>query len=193
MEAVKYILVEADQDYNNEVELSGGIKIIVNTTVESVSNINREVTVVSAPKGTVLKKGDKLIIHHNILRRKNNMKGEEVKSDYFIQDNIYFVPPTEVFAYKRGEEDWIALDPFVFIEPIKETPKKTNSGIYLESGALGRYDSNVGRMQYLNDEVGQWGLGKGDKVFFKDDSEYEFEIEGKKLYRMKTSDILGRF
>ena len=193
MEAVKFVLVEANQEYNNEVEFSGGIKIIINTTIESVSNINREVTVISAPKGTVLKKGDKLIIHHNILRRKNNTEGEEIRSDYFIQDNIYFVPPTEIFAYKRGKGRWTALDPFVFVEPIQRTPEKTSSGIFLESGNKNKYESNVGNIQYINKELISWGLKVGDKVQLTPDCEYEFNIDGKLLYRAKTMDVLGKF
>ena len=64
MKAVKYVIVESEQDYNNEVTLSGGQKIIVNTTIESVSNINRQVEVVSVPKGLILQEGDVIIIHH---------------------------------------------------------------------------------------------------------------------------------
>ncbi len=190
MKAVKYVIVESEQDYNNEVTLSGGQKIIVNTTIESVSNINRQVEVVSVPKGLILQEGDVIIIHHNILRRKNDVKGREVRSDYWIKDNYYFVPPTEIFLYKR-DGVWYGLDPFVFIEPIKKKPEISKTGIYLTTKE--KEVKNTGYIKYINKELESWGLKVGDKVFFKDDSEYEFEIEGQVLYRMKTSDILGKF
>ena len=102
MEAVRYVLAKTEGEYDNEVELSNGLKVVVNTTIESVSNINREVEVVSAPKNTVLDKGDKLIVHHNIIRKKNDVKGVESRSDFWLIDNVYFIPPTEIFLYKKG-------------------------------------------------------------------------------------------
>lgn len=192
MKAVKYIIVEADQDYNNEVTLSTGHNIVVNTTIESVANINRVVKVVSVPEGIILQPDDYIIVHHNILRRKNDTKGNEIKSDYWIEGNYYFVPPMEVFTYKRNGK-WYGLDPFVFIEPIKETPKISNTGIFLESGNKTQMVKNTGYIRVINKELESWGLKEGDKVYFKDDSEYEFDIDGQTLYRMKTSDILGQF
>lgn len=190
MKAVKYVIIETPTEYNNEVELSSGLKLIVNTTIESVANINRQVKVLAAPENTILEKGDMLVVHHNILRRKNNIKGEEVRSDYWMYDNIYFVPPTEIFLYKKSESEWEAPDPFVFIEPI-EKDIKTESGIFLDTGFEKKYVDNMGYIAYINEELKSWGLKKGDKVFFKDDSEYEFNIDDRLLYRMKTSDILG--
>lgn len=191
MRAVKYIIIEAPTEYNNEVELSNGMKLVVNTTIESVANINRQVKVKAAPDNTVLEKGDTLIIHHNILRRKNDIKGVEKRSDYWLYDNLYFVPPTEVFLYKKEDGDWISPDPYVFVEPIEQESIRTQSGIYLDTGFKKKYVENVGNIAYINEELKSWGLKQGNKVFFKDDSEYEFNIDGRLLYRMKTSDILG--
>lgn len=193
MEAVRYVLAKTEGEYDNEVELSNGLKVLVNTTIESVSNINREVEVVSAPKNTVLDKGDKLIVHHNIIRKKNDIKGVERKSDFWLVDNVYFIPPTEIFLYKKKDADWKAPDPYVFIEPIKIEPQQTKSGIYLDTGAKTKYVKNTGIIKYINNELIEWGLKTGDKVYFKDDSEYEFSIDKTLLYRMKTSDILGLF
>lgn len=192
MDAVKFILVKADGEYNNEVDLAG-TRIVVNTSIESVANINREAEVVSAPRGTVLQPGDRVIMHHNILRKKNDMRGNEIRSDFYVglPYDVYFVPPTEVFAYKRGDGDWIAVDPFVFVKPIKKTPVKTKSGIFLDTGKT-KYEPNMGHIKYINKELESWGLSPLDKIIFSDNSEYEFEIDGEVLYRMKTADVLAR-
>ena len=38
-----------------------------------------------------LKKGDEVIVHHNIFRRWYNMRGEEKNSSTHFKDNLYFV------------------------------------------------------------------------------------------------------
>lgn len=195
MKAVHYVLVKSDQDYNNEVELKGGLKLVVNSSIETVENINREATVVSSPKGTVLKEGDRVIIHHNIMRRKNDIKGNEIKSPFHIEDNIYFVPPTEVFAYKRDGGEWQALDPYCFVKPIELKEEKVESGIVILPGAQDNFKkraNGVGIMRFANRELAVEGIEPGDKVHFEPWSEHEFEIDGEVLYKMKTSDILGK-
>lgn len=196
MKAVRYVLVKSDQDYNNEVELAGK-KILVNSSIESVENINREATVVSSPEGTILQEGDTVIIHHNIMRHKNDIKGNEIKSPFHIGDNVYFVPPTEIFAYKRGDGEWEALDPFCFVKPIElEKEEELKSGIILmptsKDSFKGR-ENGVGILRYGNRELEeQEDIHPGDRVHFEPFSEHEFEIDGELLYKMRTSDILAK-
>lgn len=193
MKSFNYAIIEVDEDYNNEVELSSGLNLVVNTTIESVAHINRIGRVKAAPESTVLQEGDEIVVHHNILRRKNGVEGIEVKSDFFVKDNIYFVPLTEIFAYRRNGE-WIGLDPFVFVRPKElindEAGQWSNS---LDVVSFKKMVDNRGFIEINNKELSEWGVEKGDEVFFADDSEYSFEIEGETLYRMKTSDILGKF
>jgi co-chaperonin GroES (HSP10) len=42
----------------------------------------------------------------------------------------------------------------------------------------------MGLMVYPNKTLIDYGVMAGDKVCFKPDSEYEFEVDGEKLYRM---------
>ena len=191
MRSFNYAIIEVEEDYNNEVELSNGLNLVVNTTIESVSNINRIGKVKAAPENTVLKEGDEIVVHHNILRRKNGVEGIEVKSDFFVKDNIYFVPLTEIFAYRRDGE-WKGLDPFVFVRPVEVVNEAVNDALF-EAVSFQKYEPNRGVIHINNQELSEWGVEKGDEVFFADDSEYAFEIEGETLYRMKTSDILGKF
>jgi co-chaperonin GroES (HSP10) len=193
MKARNYLIVKAGNEYNNEVELSTGHKIVVNSTIESVEHINREVEVLAAPEFTKLKKGDKVIIHHNILRRKNDIKGEEIKSQFHFKDDTYYVPLTEVFAFKRDGQ-WESLDPFCFIKPIPLKDKEVG-GILVrkedQEGHKGRVH-RVGTVRFPNQEMKDMGLKEGDTIHFEKDSEYEFKIDGELLYRMKTSDILAQ-
>ena len=44
----------------------------------------------------------------------------------------------------------------------------------------------MGRVKYTNNILLSYGIDSGDIVSFKPDSEYEFNIEGEKLYRVRT-------
>jgi co-chaperonin GroES (HSP10) len=195
MKAVRYLIIESEQDYNNEVELAG-TKIVVNSTIESVENINRIGTVVSSPEGTILESGDKVIVHHNIMRRKNDTKGDEIRSPFHIEDGKYFVPLDQVFAYKReGDKDWNAIDPYCFIKPIQIESKQVGS-IHIPVDAQENFkgrENGVGVIRYINRQLGeQEGLKVGDKIHFEPWSEHEFEIDGELLYKMRTSDIQAK-
>lgn len=189
MKSINYLIVELDSAYNNEEEISTGDSVIVNSTIESVTHINRVATIKSAPSFTILKKGDKVVVHHNIFRLRNDPKGNVVDSNYYIEDNTYFVPLTEVFMYKR-DSDWNSIDPYCFVEPIV---KELEDGFSLqpsEDTYKGRL-KNEGIITYLNKELASQGVKSGDRVKFSKNSEYEFMIDNKLYYKMSTKDILA--
>ena len=191
MRSINYLIVELDEAYNNEETISTGDSVIINSTIESVANINRVATVVEAPNFTILKKGDKVVVHHNIFRLKNSTRGNVVESDYFIEDNKYFVPLTEIFMYKN-DSGWIALDPYCFVEPIVKEVEDT-SGFSLsptEGTYKGRLD-RIGIIRYPSKELLSQGVKVGDKVKFSKNSEYEFILDGKVFYKMSSKDILA--
>lgn len=187
------MIVEVDSAYNNEKKV-GDVSLVVNSTIESVEHINRIAKVVASPEFTPIKAGDEVIIHHNICRLRNGIKGIMVQSDFHIENNLYFVPLTEVFMYKPVGGEWTALAPFCFIQPIKDETKKIGSIIVQNSGNT--YKGNItheGIVKYSNIELNNYGVNDGDHISFSSDSEYEFLIDGEILYRMKTNDILGKF
>ena len=195
MKAIKFLIVETSATYNNEVELkSTGTKILVNSSIENVTYINREVTVVSAPENTILQKGDKVIVHHNILRNKLTTTGKKILSDFHIKDNIYYVPLQEVFMFKRGDEQWRAISPFCFVKPIKVEQPKTASGLILSTKEVTHkgMEKNRGILHYSNEILDEMGVFPNDKVIFSDYSEYEFTIDGELLYKMSVNDILAK-
>ena len=189
MSTINYVIIEVESAYNNTVKL-GKNEFVVNSTIESVKHINRVARVVEAPKNTVLNKGDEVIVHHNILRLKNGVGGFVVKSNYHIEDNKYYVPLTEVFMYKRGDSDWVALDPYCFVKPIKlENIIKHN--IELNPDTHKGMAKLRGVMAYPNKVLKEFGLKSGDKVIFSEYSEYEFNVDGELYYKMSTNDILA--
>jgi len=186
MKSTNYVIVEVEEAYNNQEEILDGEKLIVNSTIESVSHINRVATVKSAPHFTLLERGDKVIIHHNILRSKHSVSGRQVRSDFHIEDNLYFVPLTEIFMYKRGSL-WEAITPFCFVQPMN-LDQGGELLLGVKKDYLGR-EHQKGILTHPNKELIEIGCKKGSIVMFSEHSEYEFNIEGTLYYRMKTRDI----
>ena len=193
MNTINYVIVKTANEYNNTKKITEDITLIINSTIEAVDRINRVVEIVSAPKFTVLQEGDEIVIHHNILRNRNGQQGGQVGSDYYIKDDLYFIPLTEIFAYKRDGK-WNALDPFVFVKPIKYKTYEKGSSLLVvsmkESSHKG-YVKRRGVMCFPNKELQSYGVKEGDVITFSADSEYEFEIEGEIYYKMMTKDVLA--
>lgn len=196
MRTLGYVVIEVGGNYNNDLELDNGVKLTMNSTIESVSHINREGVVLSAPDFTILKKGDSVIVHHNICRIRYDIKGEPIKSDFHIEGDKYFVPLTEIFMYKRDDE-WEAISPHCFVEPIKNEEVLKNGIVLTEADnshsglVVKNMQKNIGILRYSNEYLENIGVNVGDTVIFRDDSEYEFKIGDKILYKMSAKDILA--
>lgn len=182
MKSLNYVIVEIDELYNNT---DNGI--IVNDSIENVQNINRTATVISAPEFTILKQGDEVLVHHNIFRKKYDVKGKQINSNFWIEDNKYFVPLNEIFMYKRDE--WKAISPYCFVSPVKAEQEFV--GFDIKKNV---YKGNVkqkGIVEFSNPDLESIGVTKGTEVYFSQDSEYEFNIGGQLCYKMNTLDILA--
>lgn len=188
MKSLHYVIAHCDQAYLNERELSNGVRIVTNTSIESVEHLNRIGTVKAAPKGTVLKEGDEIIMHHNIVRKRARTAGDRIDSDYLVGPKEYFVPLDLIFAYRRDGGDWEALEPFFFVKPIRTEEKVLNSGIIIPN--LKKYVSREAELWFLNRELREWGLKKGDIVGYDKNQEYKFEIDGEELYRVRMPKLL---
>jgi len=122
-----------------------------------------------------IKKGDILLVHHNTFKFYSDMKGNQRSGRSFIKDDLFFVDNDQFFMFHDGDK-WTAHDRYCFVQPIP--PSK--AGIFMASGE----QPLVGIMRYPNDNLIRQGVVAGCKVIFAPDSEYEFYVDGEKLYRM---------
>ncbi len=173
-----YIVKPKGERYNNSIDVDGK-SLILNTEIFSHQYVNREAEVISLPSVGVseLKVGDTVIVHHNVFRRWHNVKGEEKNSRAFYKEGMYFVSEDQMFAYKRSQ-DWKALKGFCFIKPIKSTDQFSTE----EEQPL------MGIVKYTDGSV-----DIGDLVGFKPGSEYEFVIDGERLYRVYSHFITIKY
>ena len=178
MESLFNFIISTDSRYNNKIDLDGN-ELIVNTeiTERDYHFVNRIGTVVNVPRlcYTHIKEGDKVIVHHNVFRRWYDQRGNEKNGKSFLTENTFACDPDQVFGYDNGD-GWKATDGYCFVAPIE------SKDVWELSNEL----TTTGIMIYTPAELEHL---KGHIVGFTPNSEYEFNIDGQKLYRVLSNQI----
>ena len=178
-----FIVEPVGQRYNNKVKV-GDKSLIINTQVETFKSVNNIAKVIQIPLSikTVIKKGDLIMIHHNVFRRWYNMRGEEKNSKSFFKDNLYFVQLDQVYLYKRNNK-WKSINNRCFVSPIvNDNNTLSDKEQYL-----------IGVLKYGNKSLEALGINEGDLVGYTPNGEYDFIVDGKRLYCMKSNDIVIKY
>lgn len=178
----QYIVKPINGKLYDNVRNTGNGEIIVSTNIENHEVTNRVAVVESPPLelSNEIRKGALIIVHHNVFRKYNDIKGNEKFASGLIFGDYYLVDPYQVYMYKNTEDDdWTAIDPFCFVSPI-------NNDDELHTGSEKELH---GRMEYPSKYLKSIGISSGDIVGFRTDSEYEFNIDGKKYYRVNSNNI----
>lgn len=168
--------------YDNIKDI-GGIDFITSVSKEDHKASNRHAEVVSTPVNYSgdIKKGDVLLVHHNVFKFYFDMKGREKSGKSFFKDDLFFIDNDQFFLYnKKGK--WYGHDKYCFVKPV---PKKD---FYLKGVGV-KEEPLHGVIKYSNKQLEQLGVHEGDEVCFTPNSEYEFYVDEEKLYRMFTNNI----
>ena len=170
-----FIVKPLNERYDN-VKKVDDKTLIINTGIENHRFVSKKAAVVSTPAAytSKVKVGDELYVHHNIFRRWYNMKGEEKNSSTFFKDDLYFVSPEQIYMYNLKPH----LD-YCFVKPLKNQNLLENR----------KEQPNVGIMKYSNSSLEALGITPGTLITFTPNSEFEFIIDGERLYCMKSNDI----
>ena len=180
MHSVFNYLVAPKGSRTTGVKKIEGQTLLLNTDLQNHEYSNRIGKLLSLPLANVyneLREGDDVIVHHNIFRRFRDVRGQEKNSKNYLSEDIYLVQPDQIYAYKRNNE-WKALEGFVFVMPIKET----------KLFSLDSEKPLIGIVKYSNGE-----FKEDDLIGFRPNSEYEFIIEGQRLYRVPTNSITIKY
>ena len=122
---------------------------------------------------TDIKVGDIVVVHHNVFRRWHNVLGQEKNSRSYFNEKTYLITSDQIYLYKRNNK-WKAQEGYCFVQPIKSTDKLN---IEVEEPLKGIVKYTDGAVD-INQVVG-----------FRPGSEYEFIVDGKKLYRILSNFI----
>jgi hypothetical protein len=173
-----FVVTPKGERYNNKKKV-GDSELILNTEIFNHQFVNREAVVVSTPiiGDTDIKKGDTVILHHNVFRRWYNVKGVEKNSRSYFNESTYLVNYDQIFLYKKNK-NWLCPKGYCFVKPLKATNK---FNIKQEKPLQGIVQYSDGTVN-VNDLVG-----------FTPNSEYEFIIDNQKLYRVLSKFITIKY
>jgi|TARA_R110001592_G_scaffold241611_1_gene502016 hypothetical protein len=169
--------------YTNKKKLDNS-ELILNTDTFRHEFVNREAIVKSLPiiGKTNIRVGDIVIVHHNLFRRWHDVRGEEKNSYGYFNEQNYFVSLDQVFLIKRKEQ-WICPDGYCFVKPI------VNKSIF----SVKKEEPLKGVLKHADKKLKEAGLKEGDLVGFSPDDEYEFVIDGQRLYRIMSQFITIKY
>lgn len=172
-----FIVKPSNNKRYNSTKKIGDINLIISTSKEDHIASNRFAIVIETPinYSGPISVGDTLLVHHNVFKYYNDMKGVERSGKSFFKDDLFFIDNDQFFMYKNNNK-WIAHSKYCMIKPIIKEKH------YLKTHE--ENESLIGLVKYPNKYLISKGINKGDKVSFKPDSEYEFNVDGEKLYRM---------
>jgi len=173
-----FVVKPKGERYNNTKKFDGG-ELILNTDIYQHHYVNREAIVISTPiiGDTDIKPGDTVIVHHNVFRRWNDVKGVERNSKAYFNEDTYFINHEQIFLYKQKDK-WIAPKGYCFVIPLKATDQFNTESEKPLQGIVKYSDGTV----EVNELVG-----------FRPSSEYEFVVDGERLFRVLSNFITIKY
>ena len=173
-----FVVAPVGERYNNTKKVEGG-DLILNTEIYNHQFVNRIAKVISTPivGDTDILPEDEVIIHHNVFRRWHNVKGVEKNSRAYFDEDTYLINDDQIFLYKRKDK-WIAPKGYCFVIPLKATNQFNTESEKPLQGIVKYSDGTV---------------GVGDLVGYRPSSEYEFIVDGERLFRVLSNFITIKY
>jgi len=178
-----FIIKPVGKRYDNEVKV-GEHTLITNSSIESFKHVNNIAEVVETPVAfaTPIRKGDLIIVHHNVFRVFYDMKGIKKNSRSFLKDDLFFCAVDQVYLYKRTDT-WKSFGDRCFVAPVKN---KDLLSTYKLAGL-------IGILKIGNSSLEESGINPGDIGGFTPNSEWEFVVDNQIMYCMKSNDIVIKY
>jgi hypothetical protein len=130
--------------YDNEKSI-GGVDFFLSSSEEDFKTSNRKAVVVSTPldyDGPIAE-GDLLLVHHNVFKFYNDMKGRRRSGRSYLFDDMFLVDVDQFFMYCK-DDVWHAHSKYCFV-----SPTKVDEGMSLDNSSS--VSALVGVMEYPNE------------------------------------------
>ena len=178
-----FIIKPVGKRYDNEVKV-GEHTLITNSSIESFKHVNNIAEVVETPVAfaTSIRKGDLIIVHHNVFRVFYDMKGTKKNSRSFLKDDLFFCAVDQVYLYKR-KDTWKSFGDRCFVAPVKNKDLLNTDKVA----------DLIGILKIGNSSLEESGINPGDIVGFTPNSEWEFVVDNQIMYCMKSNDIVIKY
>jgi hypothetical protein len=178
-----FIVKPVGDRYDNKIKVDGK-ELILNTKIESFKSVNNLAEVISTPLAysTNIKVGDIIVIHHNVFRRFYDIRGNQKNSRAYFMDDLYFCDLDQIYLYK-SDDKWQTVGDRCFIKPLKN----------IDHLKLDKEQKLIGILKYGNNSLKELEISEGDLVGYTPYGEFDFIIEGERLYCMKSNDIVIKY
>ena len=97
-------------------------------------------------------------------------------------DGLYFVAPDQIYLYGQPKK-WKTFNDRCFVVPIKNK----------DSFSLEKEQKLIGILKYGNSSLQALEINPGDLIGYTPGGEFEFVVDEKKLYCMKSNDIVIKY
>lgn len=174
-----FIITPKGERTTNKTHIEGK-ELLLNTELQNHQYVNRVGIVIGVPiiGETEVKTGDEIIVHHNVFRRFYDVRGNEKNSRSFFGEDMYFIRPDQLYAYRSPGNVWRPTEGFYFVKPLKNNESFAENKEVIGKGIIKYGDEN---------------LQPGTLVGFKPGAEYEFIIDGERLYRVPVQFITIKY
>jgi len=158
--------------------------LVTNSSIESFKHVNNIAEVVETPAAfaTPIKKGDLIVIHHNVFRVFYDMKGTKKNSRSFLKDGLFFCSTDQIYLYKKSKT-WKSFGDRCFVAPVKNKDVLSSQ----------KTADLIGILKIGNSSLKSAGINPGDIIGFIPGSEWEFVIDDQIMYCMKSNDIVIKY
>lgn len=182
-----FVIKPKGKRYNNTKDIEGK-SLIVNSEMFNHQFVNREAEVINVPthQDTLgIKPGDTVMVHHNVFRRWEDQHGVERNSKNYFNEDTYVVYQDQIFLHKPHtnwtrfkDSKWKAPKGYCFVQPIKNNKDLSSD----------TEKPLVGVVKYTD---GSFDVD--DLIGFTPNSEYEFIVDGVRLYRVLSKFITIKY
>ena len=178
-----FIVKPIGDRYDNKIKL-GNVTLILNTKIEDFKSVNNLAVVIETPKAfkTSIKKGDIIIIHHNVFRVFYDIRGNKKRSRSHFKDDLHFCSADQIYLYKNTG-DWKSFGDRCFVMPLKNKDALRSQ----------KEQDLIGILKIGNSSLNALNINPGDTVGFTPGSEWDFIIDDQRVYCMKSNDIVIKY
>jgi len=176
-----FVITPKKSRYENTKKV-GDKELVLNTEIYNHQFVSREAVVTAIPMAhpsSNIKVGDTIITHHNVFRRWLDVRGIERNSRSYFDEDTYLIKLDQIFLYRTEDEDWKAPNGYCFVKPIVDT----------DMFAIETEKPLMGVIKYVDKDLSKIGINTGDVIGFTPHSEYEFKVNGERLYRVMTEEV----
>ena len=184
-----YFFVKVEKTTEDTVNING-TEVFIDTSYDPMKLARQYGVIVETPISLSegvdmdIKEGDIVYCHHFLVEKENEVK-------FYKQDLVYKIHWSDVYCRVRnGKLKMLHYWNFVEQKMENEEDFKTKSGIITKP--ITEEIKYHGYIRHMNNWMKKQGVKEGDEVIFSENSEYDMNIMGQKLMRMRNFDILAK-